>query len=317
MKLWGVAMVRNEADIIEAFVRHNLTALDGLTVIDHRSTDETPRILEALRAEGLSLVIASERRVGYCQDEVMTDAVRAALTATGADFVFALDADEFVRVHVRELLERVLGGLPPRMHAALRWQTFVPDFVAPAGDLVAIARHAKRLETERHGAFKVIVARHFLDTPDAFIVEGNHSVLPRRGMPKGTTAPQAAISAEVAALAHLPIRSRQQFVAKVAIMWLARMATGYTYSADLQIVAAYNAIRNGERLTDEFLLDQAVNWTVTSGRRLPADQVSLVHDPFIAPIALRYTPSSASDPLTHVLGAAEEMASELKRLAAR
>ena len=30
MRLFGVAMVRNEADVIEAFVRHNLGVLDGL-----------------------------------------------------------------------------------------------------------------------------------------------------------------------------------------------------------------------------------------------------------------------------------------------
>ena len=34
MRLFGVTMVRNEADVIEAYVRHNLTVLDGLVVID-------------------------------------------------------------------------------------------------------------------------------------------------------------------------------------------------------------------------------------------------------------------------------------------
>jgi hypothetical protein len=314
MKLWGVAMVRNEADVIEAFVRHNLTVLDGLTVVDHRSTDATPRILESLRAEGLPLVIESDSRVGFYQGEVMTDAVRAAFGSTGADFIVALDADEFVRVRDRALLERVLGGLPPRIHAALRWQTYVPDFAAPAGDVVDAARGAKRLETERHGAFKLVVARHFLDTPEAFIIPGNHSVFPRRGMPEGTTTPQAAISAEVAALAHLPLRSRGQFVAKVAVKWLGRVAAGLPYRADLQTVAAYEAIRSGKALTDDFMLEQAVNWTVASHRWLPADQVKLVHDPFLAEFALRHTPASVADPLLHVLAAAEEMAAELSRL---
>ena len=50
MKLYGVAMVRNEADIIEAFVRHNLTVLDGLVVVDHSSDDGTSEILSALTA---------------------------------------------------------------------------------------------------------------------------------------------------------------------------------------------------------------------------------------------------------------------------
>jgi hypothetical protein len=314
MKLWGVAMVRNEADIVEAFVRHNLTVLDGLSVVDHHSTDATPRILGELVAEGLPLTVETEARSGYYQDEIMTAAVRRALAATGADFAFALDGDEFVRLRSRELLERVLGGLPPRMHAALRWQTYVPDFAAPAGDVVALARSARRLATERHGAFKVVLGRHFLDTPDAVIVTGNHSVFPRRGMPEGSTAPQAALSTEVAALAHLPIRSRDQFVAKVVTNCIGRLATGFRYRADFQTAVAYAAIRRGEPLTPAFLQDQAVNWTVKHEKRIPAAEVTLVADPFLAAIELRHTPPAAADPLLRLLGVAEEIATELARL---
>jgi len=37
--------VRNEADIVEAFVRHNLVLLDGIAIVDHASVDATPDIL--------------------------------------------------------------------------------------------------------------------------------------------------------------------------------------------------------------------------------------------------------------------------------
>ena len=57
MRIVGVAMVRNEADIVEAFVRHNLTQVDALTVVDHGSTDGTSEILAALVAEGLPLAL--------------------------------------------------------------------------------------------------------------------------------------------------------------------------------------------------------------------------------------------------------------------
>ena len=38
-------MVRNEADILEAFVRHNLTVLDRMLVVDHGSMDGTAEML--------------------------------------------------------------------------------------------------------------------------------------------------------------------------------------------------------------------------------------------------------------------------------
>ena len=37
MRLIGATTVRNGADIVEAFVRHNLTLLDALAVVDQGS----------------------------------------------------------------------------------------------------------------------------------------------------------------------------------------------------------------------------------------------------------------------------------------
>ena len=32
----GLSMVRNESDVIETFIRHNLTLLDELHIVDHK-----------------------------------------------------------------------------------------------------------------------------------------------------------------------------------------------------------------------------------------------------------------------------------------
>ena len=61
MRLLGAAHVRNEADIVEAFVRHNLALLDGIAIVDHTSVDETPDILRELKAEGLAIYVAGCR----------------------------------------------------------------------------------------------------------------------------------------------------------------------------------------------------------------------------------------------------------------
>ena len=126
MRLWGVAMVRNEADIIEAFVRHNLSILDGLVVVDHGSADATPRILAALCAERLPLVVLASETVGYLQAEIVTSAVREAFARLRADAVFPLDADEFLRVRVPAELVAALAALPPGHFGRIAWPTFVP-----------------------------------------------------------------------------------------------------------------------------------------------------------------------------------------------
>ena len=47
-----IAMVRNEADILPAFLSHLRVLFDRIFVIDHMSTDGSREILEAARADG-------------------------------------------------------------------------------------------------------------------------------------------------------------------------------------------------------------------------------------------------------------------------
>jgi len=174
MKLFGAAMVRNEADIIEAFVRHNLTVLEGLAVVDHGSWDGTSEILAALVAEGLPVAVARDDSTGQYQGEVMTRLVRDVLARTPADFVCTLDADEFLKVSSRSLLDRALQQVPAGMHLLLAWQTYVPDFADPntVGDVRKCIAGARRLVREGHTLHKVAVGRHFLENGDAVIVPG-------------------------------------------------------------------------------------------------------------------------------------------------
>ena len=58
-----VSMVRNEADVIESFVRHNLGWADRLYVAVHESSDETLSILQALQGDGLPIVLSEVKGV--------------------------------------------------------------------------------------------------------------------------------------------------------------------------------------------------------------------------------------------------------------
>ena len=54
-KVAGLVMVRNEADIIETFVRYNLRYLDELIIVLHSPHDDTAKIIEQLRIGGVSM----------------------------------------------------------------------------------------------------------------------------------------------------------------------------------------------------------------------------------------------------------------------
>ena len=311
MKLFGAAMLRNEADVVESFVRHNLSLLDGLLVVDHGSSDGTSEILDALVVEGLPLEVERDASVGYLQSEIMTRTVRHAFARHGADFVFALDGDEFLRIARRDLLDGVLATLPHGLHAAMQWQTYVPEFdnASPAPGNVLV-RAKRRLAEERHGLHKVIVARAFADTPDAVIAVGNHVVLPSaRHSVAEQPVKHARIAAEVVALAHLPVRSARQLTNKIVIGWLAHCAARRS-NADLAFHwrELYQELADGQPPSVERLRAIAANYGLPMTAWLPPAHIALVEDP-LSVCEVRYGAMIRDDTLPLVLRFAENLAS--------
>lgn len=89
-------MVRNEADVIEAFVRHHAELLDEHVVVDHGSSDGTTELLRSLANEGLPLTLRHERSRVQRQNLILTRLMRRLAAPGGADWVIPLDADEFL-----------------------------------------------------------------------------------------------------------------------------------------------------------------------------------------------------------------------------
>jgi len=313
MKLFGAAMLRNEADIVESFVRHNLSLLDGLLVVDHGSSDGTSEILDALVTEGLPLEVERDASVGYLQSEIMSRTVRQALARHGADFVFALDGDEFLRIARRDLLDSVLATLPEGLHAAMAWQTYVPEFDAnpPPPAATVLARAKYRLAEERHGLHKVIVARAFADTPGAVIAVGNHVVLPSADH-SAVLQPvkHARVAAEVVALAHLPVRSARQLTNKIVIGWLAHCVARRN-NADLAFHwrELYHELADGKTPSVERLRTIAANYGLPMAAWRPAEDIALVEDPL--PVGeVRYGAMIRDATLPLVLRFAEKLAAQ-------
>lgn len=101
VQVWGVSMVRDEADVIEQTLRHlHAEGLDGAVVLENRSLDDTPAILARLKAELWApdgehawLTVITDPEPGYWQAAKMTAAARTA-AGLGATWVVPFDADE-------------------------------------------------------------------------------------------------------------------------------------------------------------------------------------------------------------------------------
>jgi hypothetical protein len=75
MKLVAISRVKNESDIIEAFVRHHAYHFDTHLVLDDGSSDGTCEVLQKLKLAGLPLVIIRQPSVGYEQRQIHDELV--------------------------------------------------------------------------------------------------------------------------------------------------------------------------------------------------------------------------------------------------
>src|SRR5690349_7972142 len=124
MKIVAVTRVRNEADIIEPFIRHHARHCDKIIVLDDGSTDGTYELLTELVQEQLPLVILKEPVIGYEQSRYMTLLLHTAKQKFGADWILPLDADEFIEPSDGKNLADVLRDQPPAV-IELKWSNFV------------------------------------------------------------------------------------------------------------------------------------------------------------------------------------------------
>jgi glycosyltransferase involved in cell wall biosynthesis len=92
MSTCAVMVARDEADIIEATVRHTLWHVDEMIVADHRSVDGTREILEQLP---VVLRIVKER--AFHGDNIWTMLATQA-RSRGHDWVLVVDADDIWHV---------------------------------------------------------------------------------------------------------------------------------------------------------------------------------------------------------------------------
>lgn len=219
----AVTCIRDEQDVVERFVRHNLAVVDGLIVLDHCSRDRTPEILAALVAEGLPLAVCRATLPGKHQGDWMTRMARAAATRLGAHPVVPLDADELLTGSDRSRMRALLTAVPRGGVTALEWMSYVPLPDDPAGEIDVPARITHRRAREVSRTLKLAVGTDLAADPGFLWSHGMHRAV--RGLHDLVPEPQA----PELSLAHFPVRSVEQLRGKVAISRIANaVRTGRT-----------------------------------------------------------------------------------------
>ncbi len=321
MKIHLLCWARNEADVLEAHVRHHTRFAHAFTYVLHRCRDNSADILTRLAAEGLPVTFRTDERLLHAQNDVMTQLMKEAL-AEGADWILPVDADEFVQGDVSRALAQATGTLPLRMP----WRGYVPLGSDPQAEPCVLRRITHRRSTEKPVWYKVIIPKSVAtEKAETAITFGNHSVR-QNGMiltPEETSL----------TIAHFPVRSERQLRRKMYGSWLSHLADPERPAGgSFQWEAAYRDLKNQGVIASETLTKLAVEYAgIQQWVSLPESSKvnayidppcidpkpqSVIHDPVPCDFDLRYGILEA-DPVSVLMETAEAVATDHALLARR
>lgn len=304
MEYVGISVVKNEADIIEVFIRHNLKYLNKLYIVEHNSQDNTPEIINHLKDEGYNLEIYTNCSSRHIQGEEFNRIIRG----INADFITFMDADEFI---ISPNFKSSFKQLPDDIVSFLTWHNYFPQ---PSDDknepnvLKRIKHKLCPVDTNQH---KAIIPRSIYTRPNSYTMLGGHEIYYKteQGI---VPAPYKVISS--IHMAHFPIRSLNQIKVKVFANWLSKLADPLHDSGKLRNgkiptwhhwKKLFDLFKNNPSITEE----EAIK--VTAEAYMKGDR-SLVNDPIFSDDEIRY-PIKELTPLQSLADTAEQQVVMLQK----
>ena len=301
-RLIAVARLRNEDDIIEAFVRHHAAMVDRVILLDNDSNDRSMDILRALKAEGLPLTVFHCASTTFVEATHNTFLLRQA-AALGADWVLCLDSDEFIdQRSTPDGLRAYLAALPPSVACLHVDMVNYQPTAADNPEEATVPRRIAWRSAAPNGAMKVFV-RARLAMQGATIEHGNHNVT-LNGRPVRARHDDHLI------LAHFPMRSGWQMLVKAIVGRLKVLASGQAEIARNTAVHYTDLLTNLHEHPEWLLFDTAF----MDAQRPPQEIAGgTMHDPIdYLGGTLRYT--ERRDPRLH---AARSLLASIEALARR
>jgi Glycosyl transferase family 2 len=305
VRLVTTTILRNEADILEAFVRHHAELADRMIVVCHFCQDQSTELARELEREGLPLEVRELPDPIYESARLTTTMLDDAARAYDPQWILPLDADEFLVCADGLSLDAALDRLPRELPTRVQLKAYVLT-----GDDDETEPNVLRRITNRSAVVygsKVIVPRDLRRRRRIGIAQGHHHVYERK---TGRAIPH--VDTDLVAIAHFPVRSAAQYRTRILGAWpSARAAAEFRPRSSIHWERAYRELA-AETLTRERFLEIARTYNVAGGGTGEA----LVRDPVESAFEIRY-PREAPSPETVLALTAEGIAATAHALARR
>lgn len=253
-----VAMARDEADVVEGWVRHHVDEVDHILIADNLSTDGTRDILDKLVAERLPLTVVDDRNPAYRQSVKVSELATYAARKLGATWVVCADMDELW------------------VQSVDRLRVVLPDLDHPIASATLYNHVRTGDDVDSPDPFRSMVWRleepaklgkvAFRWQPNAVVHQGNH----------GVTLPSGEVGGlQVLQIHHFPVRSAEHLIRKAR-----NGAAAYAAAPEIQ---GGDHWKSWGRMSDDQLRSAfAEHWRYDSPAdvgRVRGDGVGLVRDP--------------------------------------
>ena len=270
-RIFSITMVKNEEDIIESFVRYNINIFDGMIILDNGSSDNTLKILNLLKDEGLSIFIFEDKNTKYDQFNKLNELLLKAVNEYKADLVVPLDADEFITSTKKGNPRKILEKMGPNLFAKVKWKTYVPDFKKDYENKFIPKQITLAREDTLEEYYKVIVPKELVTDYKARVTTGCHNLVYDHKYENEIKCiyPKLRIS-------HFPLRSKEQTFSKIVVGWintLQRENRGGEEGYHWQKI--FNKLKENEDIENEDVINYAKQYALKD----EVTQIDLIDDP--------------------------------------
>ena len=285
-RIFAISMVKNEADIIESFVRYNLNIVDGMIILDNGSTDDTLKILELLENEGLHVFILKDEKREYDQASKMNQLLLRAVNEFKADIIVPLDADEFL-VSSKGVNPRVtLEEIETSTFYKVKWKTYVPNFNENQNEMFIPAKITSARDESLEEFYKVIIPANLVKNYNVKLTKGNHDLIYNK---KHNNSIKEVLNTDLR-IAHFPIRSKEQATSKISVGWINRLCEITRSKNDSwHLEKMFNDLKESGKIENEDAINFAKRYALNNDN----NNIKLKKDPidlsYCNNITIKYT----------------------------